>query len=132
MTAEPRASDPRVSVDNSSDIIRVVGSGFWRPEEIEAVLDQLAALVARAHADGRGARVLVDMTESGAQLGDTVQRIRRRSAAIYKAGDRLAVVLGSALLKRQVTRVERAADTAIFDDIAAADNWLRTGMSPPA
>ena len=88
------------------------------------MLDRLAELVAQAHRATRQARVLVDLTGAGAQMGDTVARIGQRSHSIYAPGDRLAIVLQSAILRMQISRVGRAAEYRTFASVSEAEGWL--------
>lgn len=120
----------RVVADPASAIIRVHGTGFWAPDEIDLMLDRLADQVAQARSIHGSARVLVDLSSNGAQMADTVTRIAKRSSAIYREGDRLAVVLESSILKMQIGRIERASEFHSFTNLADAEAWLASPATP--
>ncbi len=124
MPSERKSAENRVSWDASSGLIRVNGLGFWNSGEIDVILDGIARLVGVARSQSEQVRVLIDLGDNGAQMGDTVDRLKKRSASIYATGDRIAIVLRSSLLKMQVARVERSAESRTFSTVEEAEGWL--------
>lgn len=124
MTIGKEDAEHRVTRDPATGIIHVDASIFLAPEDLDLILDRLAHLVNIAHAKRERALVMVSFGTSGAKMGDTVERVRQRSASIYAPDDRLAIVLQSSLLKLQIGRVERIAETRIFASLAEAEAWL--------
>lgn len=122
----------RSGVDTTTDIIRVHGAAFWQPDALDTVLDLLSTHITRAHAHGLSAAVLVNLTGAGPQLAETIGRMQAKASTMYLPMDRLAVVLGSSLLRRQVARVERAADCHVFATVPEAEAWLRSARPDTA
>lgn len=89
-------------------------------------------LVHLAHTRREPAMVLVSLGDNGAQMKETVERVRERSSSMYTAGDRLALVLKSSLLKMHIARVERMAVYRMFDNEPNARAWLLSPADIPS
>ncbi|HEY0269786.1 MAG TPA: hypothetical protein VGC10_02220, partial [Sphingomonas sp.] len=87
----------RIQSGDLSGFIRIIGSGFWTPAEIDRHFDELGELIERMRRVRTDVRVLVDLRESGAQSPETIVRISARVGAAYRDGDRVAMVLSSSL-----------------------------------
>jgi hypothetical protein len=111
--------------DQGTGVLHVEVSGFFTREEA----DRYFAEQESHYSDARRAigylKMLVDGSNSNVQSTEVSQRVQyRRRKAIRSPRDRIAVVVGSNLLKMQTQRTIDCDQIAVFTSVADATNWL--------
>jgi hypothetical protein len=81
-------------------------------------------MIAQRRAAGRAVRVLVDLRLSGMQGPETAVRVVHWTQTIYEAGDRVAMIVASSLVRFRMQRVSRIEDREVFMSPGAARRWL--------
>jgi hypothetical protein len=121
---EPNEAKLSFSFCASGSTIRVIGSGFWTAAYVDDHFDQLEICLVDVRRRLGRAKVLVDLRKSPVQAPDVADRIRIRAQQLYGAGDRVAVVVETSLLKMQLRRATDGQKIQNFISIAAAEMWL--------
>lgn len=111
--------------DEVDEIIRIVTSGFWTVEKVEAYILELNRAIEKARAKRVSVRVLIDAREAETQSGDVIARLESAPQWMCDEGDRLVVIVGSTLLKMQVKRTFLDDRSQAFLDEAVAEKWLK-------
>ena len=125
--------DPfEITTDPARCLLRVTMRGLWDVHTVEAY--RRAALAAATNLIASGCDsgtilALVDAREAGAQQQDVVTAYRERMAGDDLAPRRLATIVSSALLKRQVERIA-VPNQRLFTDEAEALAWLLDPADP--
>ena len=114
----------RVVTDPITRIVRVACSGFWLHDEARLYLGQIADEVEAIRVHERNVRVLVDNRHAAVQTFEVIGEVSSGLSQIYKPADRLAIVVESVLLKRQMERLPAVAITRIFAALKEAEDWL--------
>ena len=107
------------------DVCIVRSEHFWSEDEIQHHFDGVEKVLSRMRARSGIGRMLVDLTGAGAQSKEANNRIYDRAKTLHQKGDRVAFITSSALLVRQLRRVEGLAEYGYFGNDAAALKWLR-------
>jgi hypothetical protein len=133
-SAQPRAIERGVDwsrhplwdirFDADTGVIRVSCHGLWMPADADHHIDELQRIVEHVRPLGP-ARVMADLRDTVVRPMDTAQRLRERNRALYRDGERLALVVGSSLLKMQTRRNLLGSWQEIFLSENAAETWLR-------
>ena len=115
-----------ISADPARKLLRVTLQGFWDASTIEAYDKAIAA--AGAHMAAAGCPLdqllaLVDTRGASAQSQDLIARYKDRFQDPRRHPHRLATVVSSALLKRQVERIGLP-NQRIFADERDALEWV--------
>jgi hypothetical protein len=121
--AEGQAGWQGFTVDWSLGLIRGEADGFWRLDMTAQHVAAWIRCVRRIHADGRHARVVADLRHAQTQSQEVASLVQREIAGLYRAGDRVAVVLPCGLLKTQIRRILANDVSRYFDDIEEAERW---------
>ena len=105
MTDRPNLN-PKHSVheDAQTGILRVEVSGFFDVPSLEVHFSQLRVIVRRLRLQSRPIRTLVDAVDMLPHAPEAQKYVESQNAAIYRAGDKLAVLVSSSLLKMQMRR----------------------------
>ncbi len=113
-----------ISVASGDPFILVMGHGLWTPTQFERHFHDLDRALRAMRARAGFARVLVDLSDSMVQTGETAAVMNHWTRRIYRTRDEVAVVSPSALLSMQVKREERIYRREVFPDRGAAVAWL--------
>ncbi|WP_419826473.1 hypothetical protein [Sphingomonas sp.] len=113
-----------LQIDQITHVVRAKCSGFWSLDEARKYLEQLADAISRARVCEQGARVLIDNSTASVQALVAIDEIGKVINRVYAPTDRLAIIVGSQLLKRQMDRLPKVAMTRIFTNLDDADDWL--------
>lgn len=105
-------------------VLTLKRAGFWQPDETDAHFLELERRVAAQRLRHGRARVLIDLTEAMVQAQPNVSSISDGARRSYRTGDKVALVVASALLGLQVKRIESAADIQVFGAVDEALRWL--------
>lgn len=118
--------------DDRRQIVRISDLGVQRSEEVDRYLVILGDVIRDARVrDGR-VRVLADLRQSPVRAQDAAERLRLGNMALYRAGDRVALLVESSLLRLQLRRNLVAEYQNIFLSQSAAEAWLTsTDDAPP-
>jgi hypothetical protein len=124
---DPEKGHLALDYDEARNLIRVVGSGRWR-------LDQFERHVRRVEAAARGARrtngyvrLIMDLRGAGIQSADVSRRMIEVGETLYKPYDRVALIVGSEVMKLQIENTRRRAEAAYFLSPEAGEAWLLAG-----
>lgn len=106
-------------------IVRVVTSGFWLPETVEAYLSALKASskVARDHFGF--VHLVVDARLCPVHPPATLERLRTFNDHLFGPHDRIAVVVSSVLKRQQSQRNMVEGRGRAFLELSEAEAWLR-------
>ena len=119
-----------ISTDVPRRLLMIKMSGLWEVATVEAYREAVIAAGERLIASGCKADqilALVDVREGGPQSQEVVAAYRERVEAHgLAAPKRLATVVASALLKRQIERIG-VSNQRVFTDERAALDWLLAG-----
>ena len=110
--------------DPFTKIVRARCSGFWSLDEARVYLNQLTNAIGKARLHERSVRVLVDNRTASVQTLVAIDEIGKTVSRVYKPTDRLAIIVESQLLKRQMDRLPKVAITRILTNLGEADDWL--------
>ncbi|MDO6412874.1 hypothetical protein Q4F19_00620 [Sphingomonas sp. BIUV-7] len=110
--------------DQSSDIIRVSDLAVQSVEEIDRYLGELGREIAAMRARRGTVRLLADLRHSPIRSQAAAERLRRGNLTLYRAGDRVALLVESSLMKMQLRRNLVADYQNIFVSPHAAETWL--------
>lgn len=114
-----------LSIDDSTETIRVVVRGYWSVAETDRYFAQLRAVVIDARRRFGRIKVLLDLRDGMVQSPETVQRIAEMNAAVYQDDDRIAAIVKSSLIKMQMRRIMTAGTREAFISHNAAETWLQ-------
>lgn len=109
--------------NDQGDTIEVVATGVWSRDEIDRHYDALEHMIDQLRTVGQPVRVLIDMTESERQAPEVEGYVRAKVDRIYRAGDKVAVLVAGE--DKQYMRTTLAdADVATFSSRLPAEMWL--------
>lgn len=115
------------TIDVRSGTIFVNNVGFLSKTHADRHMAEFAAVVASFRRTRLAVRVMVDMTAGSLQSAPVAELLRTRTAAIFLQGDRVALVVASALLVIQLRRTHGAPVFGIFAAANEAALWLSNG-----
>lgn len=116
-----------VVTDPVTEIVHMKCSGFWSLEEAKSYIDQIVDAIIEARSVNSAVRVLVDNRKASVQTLELINELGEMIGRAYKPEDKLAIVVGSQLLKMQMDRLPTIAMTRIFVSLASledATDWL--------
>ena len=114
--------------DPARGIIRIEVAGFFDLDTLNAHFDENALVVAQWRGAGRAIRVLIDAIALMPHTPEGQACVQDATARIYRPGDRVAVLVSSALIRMQVRRALREGDVMeFFTSEAEARDWLFAG-----
>ena len=121
-----------IAIDPERRLLRVTMRGLWDLDTIEdyrrAALAAASSMIASGCSSG-AILALVDVRDGGAQQQDVVVAFRERMGGGDLAPRRLATLVTSALLKRQVERIA-VPNQRLFTDESEAMAWLLDNSEP--
>jgi hypothetical protein len=111
--------------DPETGVLHVEVSGFFTREEADRYFAEQETYYVNARRAVGHLKMLVDGSNSSVQSTEVSQRVQyRRRKAIKSPKDRIAVVVGSNLLKMQTQRTADSDQIAVFTSVADAEHWL--------
>ena len=128
--ADPKRGMLRAELVAEEAPVKVFGQGFCDQQMIDLFLAQLKAAIAAQRRTGP-VRVLADGRELLAQSAEVVDRMQRETGRLYRAGDRVAVLVSSALFKMQLQRSVRDDFRRLFVSEEEARTWLFVPEASP-
>ncbi|CAN5281458.1 hypothetical protein BH10PSE13_BH10PSE13_17480 [soil metagenome] len=119
--------EAKARYDADAAIVRCYLRGLLTMELLADYEHALRREMTAARRDSPRVLMLFDSGESIVQPAPIVERIRELGQSVRQPGDRLAVVVGSALLKMQAERaIQGYADEQVFRTVAEAEVWLKS------
>jgi len=110
--------------DETDRIVRTTGVGTWTIDIIEAHIRAIAPLLRKVREQDGKVLAMVDLTRAPLQSAEVTRRILDPNGPLCGAGDRVALIVQSSLLKVQMKRVDGNDDIAVFISPYAARTWL--------
>ena len=106
-------------------VIHIVVEGFFDLPTLRKHFVDKAAIVTRWRAAGRPVRVLINAVNLKPHTAEGQACVQDATARIYKAGDRVAILLSSSLVKMQMRRaLSHDEIIGFFISSNAALTWL--------
>jgi hypothetical protein len=137
-TGEP-AGVQAFTVDRHKGLIRSWASGLWSMRLMRSFFAAYEAEIAALRDAGLPLRVIGDVRDSVVQSTEVAQFILERVSALYRPGDRVALIVATSMLKAQLRAVLPAGIHEYFLSGDAAEKWamahyeaLTSGLQPPA
>lgn len=109
--------------DDRLAVIRTRCVGLKLGEEVDRYLAVLEPIVADMRACHGRVRVLADLRNAPIRTQEAADKMRAGNLRLYRAGDRIALIVESSLLKMQLRRTLIASQN-IFVSPNAAETWV--------
>lgn len=109
--------------DDRLGLIRISCTGLRLGEEVDRYLAVLEPIVTDMRACYGRVRVLADLRNAPIRTQEAVDRMRAGNLRLYRAGDRIALIVESSLLKMQLRRTLVEYQN-IFVSPNAAETWV--------
>jgi hypothetical protein len=113
-----------IRYDAEREIIRIARLGVQNVDDVERYLKELSRVVCEMRARCGRVRLLADLRYSPVRTSAVAERIRVANLALYRPGDRVALLVESSLLKMQLRRNLVPDYQNIFLSPTAAEIWL--------
>lgn len=120
------ASEPglyEIIRDERVRILRINRIGVQQLADVDRYLKALGDVVRDARLRFGRVRVLADLRNSPVRTQEAAERMRLGNLALYRSGDRVALIVESSLLKMQLRRTLVEYQN-IFLSPSAAQTWL--------
>ncbi|ODP38494.1 hypothetical protein [Sphingomonas turrisvirgatae] len=120
------ASEPglyEIALDERLNVLRVGRVAVQCVEEVDRYLARLGEIVRTLRLRHGKVRVLADLRHAPVRTQEVAERLRLGNQALYRPGDRVALVVESSLLKMQLRRT-LTDNQNIFLSPNAAETWL--------
>ncbi|RVT90343.1 hypothetical protein [Sphingomonas crocodyli] len=115
-----------IDEDESAGIVRMMVEGFFDQDILARHFDDNAAFVRRWRAAGRPIRVLIDANRLLPHTPQNQAFVMRSFERIYRPGDRVAILVGSSLVKMQMRRTHSFGEIIqFFLSEQGAVTWLK-------
>lgn len=114
----------RVATDPVTKVVRVECSGFWLLDEAKIYFRQIADEVGAARVHQKNVRALIDNRKAAVQTFAIIGEVSSMLADVYRPADRMAILVESVLLKKQMERLPAVAITRVFVSLSDAEDWL--------
>jgi hypothetical protein len=114
------------SYDSHIGWIDVRGTGLWSQEDLDHYVASLPSMLASMRRSIGYARVLADLSDANVQTQSMIDQISGFTADLFNTEDRIAIIVPSTLMKMQMRRGVKTAQTEIFVSAIAAKSWLMT------
>lgn len=120
-----------LSIDSGDvdSVIVITGRGLWTVEQMAEHLDAYRRLLARRRRRQQPVRVLVLLEHAGVQVAAVTQALTAGLKTCHQSGDRVAMVVPSALARVQMRRVLSTDVHGYFVSEASARVWLAETLS---
>lgn len=113
-----------VHLDKTSDIIRITGKGFVQVEQFDALFATLRKLFEASYARAGSVRLLVDNRDILLHGPEAAERLRHLALHSVEEGDRVAIIVESALARMQLRRLLDPRTHRLFGTVETAIAWL--------
>lgn len=113
-----------IGYDPGAHVIRAYAAGDWSFEEGTQYVAALTDFVEAARSRTGKARVLLDRREVSSQSAAVADLLAKANGAIFRADDRIALVVSSSLAKASLRQRMPHPGTKAFLSIDAAETWL--------
>ncbi|WBO21488.1 SpoIIAA family protein [Sphingomonas abietis] len=121
---DPLLNGLSIQHDAASDFIFIAGSGFLQVEQFDAMFATVGDLVRACHRRSGKVRILVDNRDILLHSPEAAERLRRGALSLYEDGDRIAIIVESALARMQLRRLLDPRTHRLFETRANAIAWL--------
>ena len=108
----------------TSGILRVQVFGSWTLLEVERYGQEAGQQFAKAREQAKSLRLLVDLTHTEILSQAVIDPLAKAGMQYARHDDRVALVVGSTLMKLQMKRMIGNAPTPIFLSEKEAISWL--------
>ena len=115
-----------IARNERSGILRIGKVGMQHAEQVDRYLDVLERIVTETRARFGRIRVLADLRHAPVRTQEAADRMRAGNLRLYRAGDRIALIVESSLLKMQVRRTLVEYQNIVLSP-NAAETWLTAG-----
>lgn len=112
-----------IARDDRLKILRINQVAVQNIHEVDRYLAVLGEVVRDARLRFGRVRVLADLRNSPIRTQEAAERLRMGNLALYRTGDRVALIVESSLLKMQLRRTLVEYQN-IFLSLNAAETWL--------
>lgn len=109
--------------DDRLKILRINSVSVQTLAEVDRYLNVIGAIVRDARVRFGRVRVLADLRNSPVRTQEAAERLRMGNLALYRTGDRVALIVESSLLKMQLRRTLVEYQN-LFLSQNAAETWL--------
>ena len=109
--------------DDRLKILRISSVAVQHIDEVDRYLRVIGDIVRDARLRFGRVRVLADLRNSPVRTQEAAERLRMGNLALYRSGDRVALIVESSLLKMQLRRTLVEYQN-IFLSPHAAETWL--------
>lgn len=109
--------------DDQRGVIRICCTGLRLGEEVDRYLAILEPIIADMRACHVRVRVLADLRNAPIRTQEAADKMRAGNLRLYRAGDRIALIVESSLLKMQLRRTLVEYQN-IFVSPNAAETWV--------
>lgn len=113
-----------ITRDDRMRIVRINRISVQTLDEVDRYLAVLGEVIRDARSRHGRVRVLADLRNSPVRTLEAAERLRMGNLALYRRGDRVALLVESSLLKMQLRRNLVADYQNIFLSPNAAETWL--------
>jgi hypothetical protein len=110
--------------NRSAGLLQVRVSGSWTIPEIERYAREAGPQFASARKDAGLLRYLIDLRAANILSQEMMEPLGKAGMQYARADDRIALVVGSTLLKLQMRRMLGDAPIPIFISAPEATTWL--------
>ncbi len=105
-------------------ILRIDARGVWDSRVAEAYSNDIRQIVAELRTLRPHLRAIVDRSDAPVFGADVPERLMATYASVLRAGDRIAMVVDSSLVKGHIRRLADREETQTFLSISAAETWV--------
>jgi hypothetical protein len=109
--------------DVASGSIRVSMHGFWNADTLDMYFADLDRCLHRYRTKGHGVIIISDGRDCSVQSAEIMDKSREIAKGMFMPGDRVALVVSSALNKIQARRSYSGEVFQTFTSIEAAETW---------
>jgi hypothetical protein len=112
------------TVDLEKGFIRGRAEGFWSTVQAEAHFSKLRHYIRLIQQRGMPVRVIVEMQECVPQSPEVAEIVARSGTDLYRAGDRVAIVVPNTITRMQMRRVTSGEYHAFVRSLDEAEHFV--------
>jgi hypothetical protein len=121
---QPGEALPLYQIWMDGPVVRINAGGIWDAEAADAYSSDIARVVEEARRTRPLLRAIVDRSAGPTFLEGVPERLLATYKQILRAGDRIAMIVDSSLIKGHIRRVADREETQSFLSLSAARTWL--------